>query len=307
MTDTLTSEANNDVAESIKISNSGVSTWLVCQKQYYYRYDLGLEANTRSEALDRGVLGHEVLAVYYKAIQRGISHDDAVKNAEAFLGQFMAGGSSFDLGIVLDVHRVLSGYWPIAAKDNWRILQVEEEFNVFLTPEFDFTMRLDLLVHDLDDGKIKIVDHKFVYNFKTEEEVSLDPQLPKYIGALRANNVKVDEAVFNQLRYRKIKDPAANLYARKSFVPSNSKVVNIIRDQITASQEIVKWKALPLETRAKHSKRILNLMVCRGCSMKLLCAAELDGAPIDYLVATEYKKKEHNSSEPTSAELEQLI
>lgn len=306
MTLPITSEEVNPVPESISISNSGVSTWLVCQRQYYYKYDLAMEPIHRTEAIDRGVLGHDVLAVYYEERKNGASHDNAVSQARAFLSQFMT-GDSFDLAVVLDVDRILSGYWVIAEQDNWRILQVESTFNVFLTPEFDFNMRLDLLIQDMNDGKVKLVDHKFVYNFKTQDEINLDPQMPKYVGALRANNVPVDSVIFNQLRYRKLKDANGEFFRRAEFMPPNNRVVNVIRDQITASQEIVLWKQKPLEIRGKSAKRILNLMVCRMCPVKSLCSAELDGAPIDYLMASDYKVKANNSSEPSSAELEALI
>jgi hypothetical protein len=124
-----------------------------------------------------------------------------------FLGSHMGGGSQFDLAIVLELDKILANYWPIAENLPWEILHVEQQFDVWLTQEFEFSMRLDLLIRDLSDGKIKVVDHKFVYDFWNMDKIRLSGQLPKYIGALRANNIKVDDAILNQIRYRKMKAP----------------------------------------------------------------------------------------------------
>lgn len=302
-----TSEVVN-VANPRKISNSEVSTWLVCQRQYYYQFDLSLEPVYFSEALSRGLLGHEVLAVYYKALKDGVPHDDAVFKARQFLMTYM-GGTTYDLSIVLEVDTILQAYWAYRQGDpNWRILHVEEQFTTFLSNEFEFSMRLDLLVQDLTTGEIILVDHKFVYDFWTQDDLMLNPQLPKYIGSLRANNIKVDRAILNQLRYRKLKEPTPErLFVHESYTPTNAKVVNVIRDQITKSQEIIAWRELPLEVRAKKATRILNKIVCKSCPVKTLCTAELDGAPIDYLIKSDYKSRSYGYNEPSTASLEALI
>jgi hypothetical protein len=60
----ITSEAS-DLVDTRRISNSEVSTWLTCQQRYYYEFDLKLAPIHNTEALSRGILGHEVLAKYY--------------------------------------------------------------------------------------------------------------------------------------------------------------------------------------------------------------------------------------------------
>lgn len=307
MTEHLTSEVV-DVPQTRKISNSEVSTWLVCQRQYYYQFDMALEPIRFSDALSRGLLGHDVLAHYYKALQAGTDWEDAAKEAREYLMGFM-GGSSYALETVLEIDGILQGYWAYTQGDpNWRILHVEEQFNVFFTQEFEFSMRLDLLVQDTTTGEVILVDHKFVYDFWTQDDLALNPQLPKYIGALRVNGFKVDRAILNQLRYRKLKEPTPErLFVRESYSPSNNKVVNVVRDQITKSQEIMRWRELPIEERGARATRILNKVVCRGCPVKLLCQQELDGAPLDYLVQNEFKSRTYGYNEPSTASLENLI
>jgi hypothetical protein len=304
----ITSEAS-DLVDTRRISNSEVSTWLTCQQRYYYEFDLKLAPIHNTEALSRGILGHEVLAKYYIARKAGHSHSDCVEVARTFLGSYMGGGSQFDLAIVLELDKILANYWPIAESLPWEILHVEQQFDVWLTQEFEFSMRLDLLIRDLSDGKIKVVDHKFVYDFWNMDKIRLSGQLPKYIGALRANNIKVDDAILNQIRYRKMKAPTLDqLFQQTPVAPSNARVVNTVRQQIIASQEIMKWKDLPVEMRGKRALRVLNPMVCNGCPVKGLCMEELDGAPIEYLMQSEYKSREYGyNNEPSTAALENLV
>jgi len=305
--ESLTSEAGI-VEESRKISNSEVSTWLTCQMRYFFEFDLAVQPIHYSEPLQRGVLGHEVLAVYYQSLKDGHTHTESVDAANQHLMRYMGAGNSYDLPIVLDIHRILTAYWDIAAQLPWRILHVEEQFDAWLTEEFQFSMRLDLLIQDMSDGKIKIVDHKFVYDFWQGDDLRLNPQLPKYIGTLRANSIKVDGAILNQLRYRKIKEPRIDqLFQQTPFEPPNARVVNTMRQQITASQDIVKWRAIPIELREKRALRVLNKMVCRSCPVKNLCMETLDGNSIDYMLAGEYKKRDYGYNEPSTAMLESLV
>ena len=64
---------------TIAISNSEVSTFLQCERRHFYSFidNGGLEAKTKSMSLNRGIIGHEILAVYFKALQRGSNEKDA--------------------------------------------------------------------------------------------------------------------------------------------------------------------------------------------------------------------------------------
>jgi hypothetical protein len=81
----ITSEAS-DLVDTRRISNSEVSTWLTCQQRYYYEFDLKLAPIHNTEALSRGILGHEILAHYYIARKSGHAHEDCVAMARSFLG-----------------------------------------------------------------------------------------------------------------------------------------------------------------------------------------------------------------------------
>lgn len=277
--------------EMRRVSNSEVSAWLTCERQYYYEYDLKLEPIKKSDTLNTGILGHEILADYYERRQNGESHTSAASNARIKLQGYLASHGMFAFQIVLTVDRLLSGYWELYASDNWTILAVEKEYTVPLTDDFEYVMKLDLLVRDNDTGETLLVDHKFVYDFYSEDAMQLNPQFPKYMGALRFAGIPVNKAILNQIRFREMKNPSTEqVYKRSPYKPSKAKVENAVREQIISSRRIWNHRQLSLQERAATSVRILNKQICRSCSVKDLCLSEFDGGDITYLVQNDYKR-----------------
>ena len=82
---------NDGKDESVprRISNSEVSSFQQCERKWYYGYKMNLEPNVTSTSLSRGVLGHEILAVYYKVLMEQPGHyDEAEKAANHFFAPF---------------------------------------------------------------------------------------------------------------------------------------------------------------------------------------------------------------------------
>lgn len=278
-----------------KISNSEVATWLACRKKYYYEFDLSLEPNMRGTALGRGILLHDVLAVYYRQIKDGVPHMDAVVKSDEYLTGFLA-SPSYEMETVMEVRKLLAGYWATYCGDNeWEILEVEQTRELPMNDDFLYSLRFDLLVLERKTGKIALVDHKTCYNFWSHDEVELNAQFPKYVGSLRANGTQVDKVIINMLRTRK---DAKERYKRVDAVPSRMKIANQIREQIMVSQEIVKHKELPIETRSAITPRVLNKTVCQYCDVKSLCMSELDGGDITTAIKSDYKPRTYGYNTP---------
>lgn len=275
-----------------RVSNSEVSAWNTCQRKYFYEYDLNLEPIKPSDAISRGILGHDILAAYYKARQAGMGHDEAVVDARRGLQRALA--ESNDLETVTDVDRILQGYWGYRGDEvkDFQVIQVEEMHEVPLTTEASYVMRLDLLVRNMKTGELELWDHKFIYDFWDYDKVNLSGQFPKYIGALRFEGIPVDKCVLNQLRYRRLKNPTAtDLYKRTEDRPSQAKIKRALKEQILATQEILAWREKTIEQRQEDARRVLNPMLCKGCAFKNICQAEFDGNDLRFLVQSEYRTK----------------
>lgn len=275
-----------------RISNSEVATWLTCKRKYYYEFDLNLEPRISSGALGKGTLLHEGLAVYYEDLQAGNSHKVATEVARTRLQSYLS-ASEYDFETVMEVDRLLQGYWNFYQGDpNWEILEVEKGYDLSMTEDYEYSLRLDLLVRERDTGLVVLVDHKTAYDFWTEDDLDLNPQFPKYIGSLRANGVNVDKAVLNQIRTRSIKAPTMEqLFRRTTCKPSLAKIQNAMREQVISSMEIIQHRALPVEVQAANSVRLLNKTMCKFCNVKSLCLAEYDGGDISVSIETDFRPR----------------
>jgi hypothetical protein len=92
-------------------------------------------------------------------------------------------------------------------RKGWLILESEAAYNLKLTDEISYTFIVDLVAKS-PEGDLVAIDHKNQYDFISEGEARLLPQLPKYIGALRALGKDVKYGLYNQLRTRKVTGPA---------------------------------------------------------------------------------------------------
>lgn len=275
-----------------KISNSEVATFLTCERKYYYEFDLGLEPKVAGGALGRGVLLHDILATYYNMRKDGAHHNASINEARGQLQTYMA-NDAFGMETVMEVDRLLQGYWTHYAGDSdWEILDVERGYDLSITGDYGYSLRFDLLVRERSTGHTVLIDHKTAYDFWSEDDLDLNPQFPKYIGALRANDIYVDKAILNQIRTRSIKNPSSEqLFRRTICKPSKAKVQNAMREQVLASEKIVKHRMLPLEVRAANSLRVLNKTACKYCNSKPLCMSEYDGGDITHMIANDYKPR----------------
>lgn len=292
-----------------RISNSEVGTWLTCQRKYYYQYDKGLRPKHQKGALPLGVIGHEVLASYWDAIKGGSSHGDAVLGSWGILS-FHIGDDRYPMETVLDVRKILELYYAAHATDceKWEVLEVEKNYDLHLTDEYDYTLRLDLLVRERATNKILLIDHKFVYDFKRYDQINLTPQMPKYLAALRSNGIWPDEAILNQIRYRKIKNPTAEqLYRRSPVSISNEKMKRAVKEQLIVSQRIDEWRKLPLVVRGDIATRVFSEMTCNMCNMKPLCLSEYDGGDISYMIQEDYTKNEYDYNPVEELMAEELM
>lgn len=280
-----------------KISNSEVSTWLTCRRQYYYRFDLNVQPFKFGSALSRGILFHSAMEAFNKVYIDKKSFELAFNAGSTRIGQELNNTQEYNYEDVLDCKRIFNNYMNVlrARIGEWRILETEQKYELPINEQFSMPMRLDVLIEEVATGATCLVDYKTCYNFWTENQITLSPQAAKYVGALRANGKQVDKLILEQVRYRTIKSPSSDQLFRRTFItPSNAKIRNVFRDHIVASNSISQYRDLSAETRESIATRTLNPMICNGCTVKDLCMAELDGGDIRYLLQNDYKQNTYD-------------
>jgi hypothetical protein len=284
------------------VSNTEVTMYNTCRRQHYYRFGLNIEPrfNNLGPALVRGLVGHSALDSYYESVKAGYSHDDAVEMAFITLNQKLQEivtqfPDSTDLiKIIAKVKSMLEGYFRLYRNDSFIVHEVEGFFSAPITDTALYGMRLDLLIEYTSGeyrGDFVVVDHKFVYNFKTPKELAMDGQLSKYVKTLRSNGYVVTKGMFNQLRYRELKDPTeADLYRRTPVKASFTKANNIWKEQAKCTTEISEVKAQPKEVWSETATRNLSPFTCKYCHFQELCEAELNEQDITKALQANYQK-----------------
>lgn len=268
------------------VSHSEVDQYLSCERRHYYAFGKGLQSNHQSESLTRGTLGHEVLEVYYNSIKDGETPDVSAMKA---LDHFKVFIGKYDLGLLADLQDLLLRYFAVAPSwdETYEILHVEQEFRLPFSADIEYPFTPDLIVQDRATGRIYVIDHKFIYNFYTVDDMKISPQLPKYIGALRSHGINVHSGLYNMLRWRKVKSTEVHDNFRREGVPiNNNRVAVTFREQITAMEQIGKLKSMPLDSWERHVLRTASSFNCKNCSFHQLCTLELAGEDIS--MATKY-------------------
>jgi CRISPR/Cas system-associated exonuclease Cas4 (RecB family) len=280
------------------VSHSEVDSYLLCRRKHYYGYTLSLQRVKESSALAMGTAGHTVLEAFYTAILEGKDFDTAVDVARE---------TADGLAIEIPANRanifdtLFTYYFPNEpfVKEGYEILAVEKKFNLEYDEEnkMQYPFVVDLIVKS-PEGKTIVVDHKFVYDFYNYEATIMQPQIPKYVGALRALNHKIDYGMYNMIRTRKLKEPDATSMCQQLDVkPESARVTQVFKEQISVASEIQKIKQLTPEQQEATAYRVANKMVCQSCSFLDICRTELSGGNSKLMIETEYKIRERQSFE----------
>lgn len=289
------------------VSHSEVDSYLLCRRKHYYGYGLSLERITTSHSLATGTAGHRVLEKFYSVLleiggtaeEQLAGWDTALEAAKQEYDTVVSEGYE-DADNRAELMQMLFnedwGYFAneFMVKNGWRVLAVEQEFNLLYNEQTDsrYPFVVDMIVED-PNGKIVVIDHKFVYDFYTPEQTDLQPQIPKYIGALRAMNYPVGYGAYNMVRTRKLKTPdASSMHYFMILKPNTERVLNTFMEQLGVAAEIQALKELPIEEQSKRAYRTANKMVCQSCSFRDICSTELMGGNTQLMLKTEYKIRE---------------
>lgn len=287
------------------VSNSEASNFLACQQKHFYAHILNIEPKNMSLSLSRGNIGHECLALGYEHV-RLYGHEtwEAARelvtgNVDRYIILQMQGPShpakQANIDMLMNLKVLLDRYWTYAENDPWDILAVEQQYTMDLFDQYGYTMRLDLLVQinaGPRKGEIWIVDHKFIYDFYNERVLTSNAQIPKYLATVRAETgLVIKGGILNELRHRMKKGPMTDeeLFRREPLMPNATKIRNIMREQIKASEQVIERHNLPVDEAEAMAIRALGTMECKNCSFFDLCMTQLEGNSGKLMIETEFQ------------------
>lgn len=177
------------------ISHSFLEVAQRCERKKEYRYVRGYSRRVKGVKLERGTWIHELLAVYYTAIQQeekdplsltATHHETLLKRKwdPLFDEEKDDLGADFPETCWAIFKRYVDHWQNVDAANIYRILLVEKDVKVrvpWLPVPFHF--KCDLVYVDRL-GNVWVMDHKVVGSVPDEENRMLDTQGPRYILGL---------------------------------------------------------------------------------------------------------------------------
>lgn len=301
------------------VSHSRVESYNQCKRKEYYSYGMKIARLKVSAALSLGTTGHALLQVLYstvlaagpsKAAQKA-AYPAAVEAMLAEMDRLYSSGEWEDKPKRATLREIINAYlerepfidnaWSNDRRQ-WQILAVEKEFNFEYLPNEDpeqagrYPFVVDLIARS-PFGKVVIIDHKLVYDLYNDDKVALMPQLPKYVGALRALGFPADEALYNMLRTRpapvKTKREPEDWTRTLPVEVTLTRVMRTMEEQVEMAFELEELDDLDDEQRdARAVRSAAGSDICqRMCDFRQICVEQLRGGNTEILMRTVYGPK----------------
>src|SRR5690349_9480437 len=130
------------------VSHSEVETYLLCTRRHMYAFGDKIQKKVLSESLRRGIDGHYLMELFFKAFKQSGSWDKALAMLDAELTVTLAKVGSDSIGDVVKLHALVRGFLDFYKKEiqRWEIVHVEHEFQVEAEPGVKFGFRPDLII-----------------------------------------------------------------------------------------------------------------------------------------------------------------
>lgn len=287
------------------VSQSENDTFLTCERRHYYAFGEKLQRKRYGLGLQRGIIGHTALAIYYTPLIRIKPTPDEIAASLKGMTQYLddeltkwaLAGDLELVEVITALRKRLVDYVTFYADEfiEWEVLSVEHEFNYE-----DFPFKPDLIKRHRLTNEVRLVDHKFLYNFYSGGKVTLFPQLPKYVGALRDLGYRVDSAEYNMIRHRK--DAVEKFRRMKVDIPQ-TRIDNYQHEQEVVTRRINSLKAMGVEEWEQNILRTANSFTCPMCPFADLCQTDLDNLPgRDLLVRTDFEPNTYGYREYEDAD-----
>lgn len=302
----------------IRISNSEGLAYGSCETKWMFAHhpEFKLEPKYQSLALTRGLVGHEVLEVFFKAIKKEIPVDEAKILANKRLIEILTEAMISDIPNKIvacnELIPIINEYFSSALLfeflDSIEILGVEIGFEIPLYDGMILPGRIDLLVRYTKGrykGEVVVVDNKFVYNFWSEDDFKMNSQIPTYIKGARIlhPDAVIRRGMINQLRHR---SNAQERFTLTPLTPTAFEIKAIIGNHIRLSEKIEKALATPGKQLRVEATKTLSKYSCGNCGFKLLCKSEITDGNTKDLAIMHYQPNSYGYNGEEEEEEEEI-
>lgn len=283
--------------EKITVSHSEAEAYVTCERRHFYSYGRRIQGKpeSMSDALYRGIVGHEALKAYH------VEPDPSKRLRAAMLAiqTHMDIDGYTHVGIVGELTTLIKGYHEYWSEngEEWITVEAESSRMYQISDDLDTQIRPDLIVRIPGRG-LYVVDHKWLYNFMSQTSLEILPQLPKYLLGLRQHDIEIRGMIYNEIRYR---DNAKLKFKRQELPVNKARLQQTMKEHIMIASRIRAKKLLSIDEWEDSVVRTANKGVCDMCPFKLICAAENEGQDTT-LMREKYYEPRKNRNEPVSVE-----
>ena len=245
---------------------------------------------------------------YYTKLKEGVDPQNAEQSAfetmDPYFIEAVTDGKDDTLTLLANLKKRLQDYFRFYASDVdlFEIVEVETEHSLSLPDTDDtYVMRLDLLARFRRGpyaGELALIDHKFVWDFYREDALSLNAQMPIYLGILQQEGIYPAFGMMNQIRTRvnKKKEMSTDDMFRRSIVkPSQAEIVQVFSEELLIANRVGRLKSLPVEVWETEAPRNMNNMTCPFCQFASLCKADLSGQDTRLMQKMDFDRRDEDA------------
>ena len=309
---------------SFEVSQSKIKTWRNCRKAYDYKYIQKLTKKHKSMPFLRGDIVHQMLEAHYKKEDPWSVYNKLIEENDKLLRTHVE--EYGDLANNLKI--LMKGYFKYYQNEDIKPIKIESEFRIKLTSGIFIMGKMDMIARH--QKMLWMGEHKCHNNIPTDSVVPYNNiQSSLYVWAYnKEHNKPLDGIMWNYLLgkplskplllkdgsmskkainttwslYRKaLKENGLNpkdyydmkerlkgnedlIYQRK-LIPTNKDIMDqIVEDATITAKEMLKYGG-------KDTTRNLTKS-CDYCEFKNLCLAQLKGLDDNYILKSDFKKRE---------------
>jgi hypothetical protein len=270
------------------ISGSEVKAFQSCQKKWWYEYRLKVIPKKLSDGLFKGIVGHDALSAYYRAIMDGKSLDEARMLMNMRISQEYAKNTLLmtqglvhpkmmadRVKLIAKISQILEAYLDEYAKADYENYDVVEVEHMHVSDNF-MAMRLDLLLRLRATGKLVLMDHKFVGEFYGEPQLLANSQLPLYMRVvIGGREEEISHGILNEIKTKTSKGEDGELefeFERAIIDYEEEVAASLANDQAKVTEQIRdKYRIQGLKESRDACVRSLSDYTCKFCHAKTAC------------------------------------
>jgi len=274
--------------ETIRISYSKAQAFKSCEYKFWlahvrkYADDSvkpGLMPNEKSEALRRGTHGHLMMEWFHNEVKDTLEFPYDPQECSRIMSSVVARGIALNYEDTSTIMKQMLHYAAnVFPYKNWRILEVEKEYRLEVGRD-PITGLMKVVPGTIDlvvdiSGTVVIIDHKFSADAYKPDRIEIEPQIPVYIGEMRALGIPVRYGIYNFMRTRKMNNVEEQV-VQEPVKPNDIRIQQSFADHLTTIVKIIEFQEKLKQPGFIPTRSASNN--CDYCDFRRLCKTALKG------------------------------